>query len=234
MGVVVPINVNQNFFSLLYLYFFFFLSSLSFVFQNFIRCVQDERYSAMESLRFNLADYTLQEDVSYLSVWGVCANYCYNYKYYSVTPQEYSRRYGPKIPLAQTKYKCNCKNKLQFNVEGRTSRYAANEEWATPSFNCIDSTSGRMAGRYQYVSQSYSSSLVQTFAQFQTYKFNSCNQIDDSSSSLRQVKNVASIGACSDACEITSNISRFHPHIFGLSGRTCFCYDGNYPTSSET
>lgn len=211
----------------------FFFSPLSFVFQNFIRCVQGERYNAIESLQFDLADYTLQENVSYLSVWGVCANYCYNYKYYSVTPQIHSSR---ELPLAaKKKYKCNCKNKLQFNVEWeRTSRHAANEEWATPSFNCIDSISGRMAGRYQYTSQSRSSDLVQTFAQFQTYKFNSCNQIDDSTSSLRQVKNVASIGACSDACEITSNISRFQPHIFGLSGRTCFCYDGNYPASSET
>jgi hypothetical protein len=111
---------------------------------EFLRCGKSVS-STPGTQRFfiDLSKYrTHTKNVSYLSIWGICSNYCYNSKYFSINP-EY-RNSGPYYPSPsnqwdpQKNYVCKCSNSFSYN------------NLATPSFDCIDPSSGRMAGRVSF------------------------------------------------------------------------------------
>ena len=122
--------------------------------------VQNARHASDPSVTSTMIDLSsfpvLAANVSFLSLWGVCANNCANYNYFSIRPTNLNYNAG----IAQTKYTCSCTSAIALNCDG--NRYTAKncdestfygEDWnlATPSFDCLDPTSGRMGGRVSFM-----------------------------------------------------------------------------------
>jgi len=225
---------------------------------KYIRCIVDypnPSSSSSQSTLIDLTKYNLNTNItSYLSLWSVCSSICYKYDSYGLVPTSQPYPTG-KLPITgQQKYNCNCYSSIKTIAtycNQVVNKYNYNCWTRTPSFDCIDPMSGRMAGRNDRGCKEKNSnnpfspdtcdysSARKTTIQFETYKYIGCYSLKASSLSSSsisktmptEVGQVDSIGACANLCYdilIQSGFNKNYPidlnqNQFGLAGNKCFC-----------